>query len=84
MGTDDRNPVAVSNTGGRRIGGERMHSLRATIRASWPRLTGAMRRGSDTQEFDAELEAHLAMDTEAGIKAGLDAAEARRQALRTE
>ena len=32
-------------------------------------------------DFDAELEAHVAMDTEAGIKAGLDANEARRQAL---
>jgi predicted permease len=37
--------------------------------------------GRVEDEFDAELETHVAMDTEAGIKAGLDAVEARRQAL---
>jgi predicted permease len=58
-----------------------MNSLGAKIRAICHRLSGTMRRAETAQEFDAELESHIAMDTEAGIKAGLNPAEARRQAL---
>lgn len=58
-----------------------MSTLRAKIRAFWQRLSGTLRRGDAAEEFNAELEEHVAMDTEAGINAGLDAAEARRQAL---
>ena len=58
-----------------------MTTMRAKIRAFWHRLIGTVLRTDGAGEFDAELEAHVAMDTEAGVKAGLDAAEARRQAL---
>ena len=58
-----------------------MSNVRAKIHAFWQRFRGTLHRGEAAQEFDAELEAHVAMDTEAGMKAGLDAAEARRQAL---
>jgi predicted permease len=58
-----------------------MGRLRANSRVFWLRLWGLLRHGDAQQEFDAELEAHVEMDTEAGVKAGLDAAEARRQAL---
>lgn len=58
-----------------------MNSLRAKLRAFWRRLSGTLRRADAAQEFNAELEAHVAMDTEAGIKAGLHVTEARRQAL---
>ena len=44
-------------------------------------IRGLFRSGRVEDEFDAELEAHVAMDTAAGIKGGLDAVEARRQAL---
>lgn len=44
-------------------------------------IRGLFGSGRVEGEFEAELEAHVAMDTEAGIKAGLDAVEARRQAL---
>jgi predicted permease len=45
------------------------------------RLIGLLRfRGSET-DFAAELESHIVLHTEAGIRAGLNAAEARRQAL---
>ncbi len=58
-----------------------MNSLRAKLRGFWHRVSGTLRSGETAQEFDAELESHIAMDTEAGIKGGLDPAEARRQAL---
>ncbi len=51
------------------------------LRALWMRLLGSLRVRHADDEFSAELEAHVAMDTEAGIRAGLDAVEARRQAL---
>jgi predicted permease len=53
----------------------------STIRALWRRLFGTLHRDHAEHDFDAELDAHVAMDTEAGIKAGLDPTEARRQAL---
>ena len=46
------------------------------LRALWMRLFG---RHAD--DFDAELDSHLAMDIEAGVRAGLSPEEARRQAL---
>jgi putative ABC transport system permease protein len=58
-----------------------MTTLRANVRAFWNRLTGTLLRADGARVLDAELEAHIAMDTEAGVKAGLDAVEARRQAL---
>jgi predicted permease len=51
------------------------------LRAIWVRLFGLLRLRSSEDEFSDELEAHVAMDTEAGIKAGLDVVEARRRAL---
>ncbi len=51
------------------------------LRAIWVRLFGLLRLRHSEDEFRDELEAHVAMDTEAGIKAGLDAVEARRRAL---
>ncbi len=51
------------------------------LRAMWMRLVGLMRPGQDDEEFSAELEAHLALHIEAGMRAGLSEAEARRQAL---
>jgi predicted permease len=47
----------------------------------WMRLAGLIRPGRDDDEFSAELEAHLALDIEAGRRGGLSEAEARRQAL---
>jgi len=49
-----------------------------SLRTFWLRLRGLFVSGSD---FDAELESHVAMHTDAGIRAGLSADEARRQAL---
>ncbi len=51
------------------------------LRAFWLRLFGFLRAGRDRAEFDAELENHLAMHAEDGVRAGLSIAEARRQAL---
>jgi putative ABC transport system permease protein len=53
----------------------------AKIRAFWHRLSATVTRRDGAAGFDAELEAHVAMDTEAGVRDGLDAIEARRQAL---
>jgi predicted permease len=47
----------------------------------WMRVAGLIRPGRDDEEFSAELEAHLALDIEAGRRAGLSEAEARRLAL---
>ncbi|HUN83035.1 MAG TPA: ABC transporter permease [Terracidiphilus sp.] len=48
------------------------------LRALWMRLLRS-RRSSD--DFDAELESHIAMDTEDGMRKGVNPGEARRQAL---
>jgi predicted permease len=58
-----------------------MNSLPGKMRALWIRLWRTMRRGGEAREFDEELEAHVAMHTEAGVAAGLSEGEARRQAL---
>ena len=50
------------------------------LRAWWMRVIGLIRRGDD-EDFSAELETHVAMHMEDGIRRGLDSAEARRQAL---
>jgi predicted permease len=54
-----------------------MHKLRAL----WIRLRGMIGTRSDEEDFAAELESHVQMHTEDGIRAGLTPAEARRQAL---
>lgn len=56
-------------------------TLPAKMRAFWRRLSATVVRRDGGSGFDAELEAHVAMDTEAGVKSGLDVMEARRQAL---
>ena len=50
------------------------------LRAFWIRLSNTLRRPSG-DDFKEELDAHVAMDTERGVRAGLSAEEARRQAL---
>ena len=58
-----------------------MNLLATRIRAFGHRLFGTLRRTQAEHDFNAELASHVAMDTEAGIKSGLEANEARRQAL---
>ncbi len=55
-----------------------MDQLRAKLRALWMRLLHAPGKQGD---FDAELESHVAMHIEDGVRAGLTPEEARRQAL---
>jgi predicted permease len=54
-----------------------MHKLRAL----WLRLRGMFGSGPVGSDFTAELESHLAMNIEDGVRAGLSREEARRQAL---
>ena len=49
-----------------------------TLRALWMRL---VRAGRADREFEAELESHIRMHTEDGVRSGLSEDEARRQAL---
>lgn len=58
-----------------------MNFLRSRLRAFLLRLAHTVAPGSSSSDFDAELEAHIALDTERGMQLGLTAAEARRQAL---
>ena len=52
------------------------------LRAFWIRLWNTLRSGTvQNSDFADELEAHIAMDTERGIRGGLSPEEARRQAL---
>ncbi len=51
------------------------------LRAFLLRLRGLFRSRRAEREFDAELESHIALDTEAGIRNGLTPGEARRRAL---
>ncbi len=51
------------------------------LRALWMRLRGMIGTRSNDEDFAAELESHIAMHTEDGIRNGLSPAEARRQAL---
>ena len=48
------------------------------LRALWLRVLG---KQQIRDEFEAELEGHVAMHTDEGVRAGLDPSEARRQAL---
>ena len=49
-------------------------------RAFWLRLRGIFSRRKAV-EFEAELESHIAMDTDEAVRTGIDSDEARRQAL---
>ncbi|MGB6725623.1 MAG: ABC transporter permease [Terracidiphilus sp.] len=51
------------------------------LRALWLRLCGMVDGEPANEDFAAELESHLAMHIEEGMRAGLSADEARRQAL---
>jgi predicted permease len=51
------------------------------LRALWMRLRGFVGAQHEANEFDAELESHIAMDAEIAERAGFSAEEARRQAL---
>ena len=51
------------------------------LRAFWTRLINTLRRAPYSKDFAEELETHVAMDTERGIRNGLSPEEARRQAL---
>jgi predicted permease len=51
------------------------------LRAFWIRLRGLLNTHSANNDFAAELESHLALHTDEGIRAGLTPNEARRQAL---
>ena len=51
------------------------------LRALWMRLRVLLAGRSEDGEFDAELESHVAMHVEDGVRAGMSAEEARRQAL---
>jgi predicted permease len=51
------------------------------LRAFWIRLFNTLRRADDDEDFANELEVHLAMETERGVRSGLSPEEARRQAL---
>lgn len=50
------------------------------LRALWFRLGGVLHKGRTSEEIRAELESHLEMDVEDGLRRGLDEQEARRQA----
>jgi len=54
-----------------------MRQLRALAR----RVSGLFRSDRADADFAAELESHIALDTEAGVRNGLTPAEARRQAM---
>jgi putative ABC transport system permease protein len=51
------------------------------LRALWMRLRRMFVAGRADTDFDAELESHLAIGTDEGVRSGLSADEARRQAL---
>ena len=51
------------------------------LRALWMRIFGLFGAGRKDGDFDDELESHLTMHTEDGVRAGMSPEEARRQAL---
>ena len=51
------------------------------LRAFFLRFCGFFRVSRSTDEFDAEMESHVGLDTEDGIRVGLSPKEARRRAL---
>jgi predicted permease len=58
-----------------------MPTLPRTLRALWLQMRGMFGLGRVGGDFAAELESHLAMDIEDGVRTGLSREEARRQAL---
>ena len=58
-----------------------MRSVRAIIRAGWQRTWGALRPRKHAQDFEEELQAHIAMHVEDGMRSGLSLEQARRRAL---
>ena len=51
------------------------------LRAFWIRLRGLSRMDAANDDFAAEIESHVALHVDEGIRAGLSPVEARRQAL---
>ena len=51
------------------------------LRALWKRIAGLLHSGRDDHEFSDELESHIAMQVEDGVRSGLSPEEARRRAL---
>ncbi len=51
------------------------------MRAFWIRVINTLRGGRQGEDFAVELETHIAMDVERGVREGLSPEEARRQAL---
>jgi predicted permease len=74
VGADDGDPGALSFVGG----GSLMTGMTRKLRALWFRTLGLFGRKDD---FSEELESHLAMHIEDGVRSGLSEQEARRQAL---
>ena len=58
-----------------------MPNLPRALRALWLRVRGMFRSGRVGGDFATEVESHLAMDIEDGVRTGLSREEARRQAL---
>ena len=58
-----------------------MDRMRAKLRGMWIRLIGVLGLGHANADFDAELESHIAIHVDEGLRAGLTTQEARRQAL---
>jgi predicted permease len=58
-----------------------MQSLSRALRALWIRLRGMFGKAHAEADFAAEMESHLAMHIEDGVRTGLSREEARRQAL---
>ncbi|MGH9589522.1 MAG: permease prefix domain 1-containing protein, partial [Terracidiphilus sp.] len=52
-----------------------------TLRAWMKRMFGLIQKGRAEDDFSAELESHIAMHAEEGVRAGLSPEEARRRAL---
>ncbi len=51
------------------------------LRALWMRLPGLLHAGSGDPDFSAELESHIAMHVDDGVRSGLTPDEARRRAI---
>ncbi len=58
-----------------------MPTLARKFRAFFLRVAGLLHRDRADNDFDAELESHIALHVDDGIRAGLSPEEARRQAL---
>jgi predicted permease len=58
-----------------------MRNPSRALRAFWLRLRGMFEPGKSDGDFSAELESHLTMHIEDGVRAGLSREEARRRAL---